>query len=195
MTADIDHDSERAPDPGEALALVEITSIARGFLTLDALAKRAEVTVHWARPVTPGKFIILFAGGVASVGEALEAARECAQSLLLDEVLLPYAHRDLLGALRGRTQPEPGDAVGIVEMTTVASTVQMADVALKATEVAVLKLHLALGIGGKGYFNLAGELGDVEAALDAVRAEALAERVVGIELIPQPHAEVRGFMS
>jgi microcompartment protein CcmL/EutN len=71
----------------------------------------------------------------------------------------------------------------------------MADVALKATEVSVLKMHLAIGIGGKGYFNLAGELADVEAALDAVRAAARSEQVIGIELIPRPHPEVRGFMG
>lgn len=184
-----------ARTPNEAVALVEIASIARGFVTLDQLAKRAEVTVHEARPVTPGKFIILFAGEVAPVQESLEAAREQAQSLLLDELLLPYAHRDLLAALKGRAEPEPGESIGIVEMASVASTVHMADVALKATEVAVLKMHLAIGIGGKGYFNLAGELADVEAALDAVKAAARDEQVVGVELIPRPHPEVRGFMS
>ncbi len=184
-----------ARTPNEAVALVEVASIARGYVTLDQLAKRAEVTVHEARPVTPGKFIILFAGDVAPVQESLEAAREQAQSLLLDELLLPYAHVDLMAALRGKAQPAPGEAIGIVEMSTVASTVHMADVALKATEVSVLKMHLAIGIGGKGYFNLAGELADVEAALDAVRAAARSEQVIGIELIPRPHPEVRGFMG
>ena len=85
-----------ARQPNEAVALVEIASIARGYVTLDQLAKRAEVVVHEARPVTPGKFIILFAGDVAPVQESLEAAREVAQSSLIDELLLPYAHRDLL---------------------------------------------------------------------------------------------------
>lgn len=184
-----------ARTPNEAVALVEIASIARGYVTLDQLAKRAEVTVHEARPVTPGKFIILFAGEVAPVQESLDAAREQAQSLLLDELLLPYAHRDLLAALKGRAEPEPGESIGIVEMASVASTVHMADVALKATEVAVMKMHLAIGIGGKGYFNLAGELGDVEAALDAVKAAARDDQVVGVELIARPHPEVRGFMS
>lgn len=179
----------------EAVALVEVESISKGYVTLDAIAKRARVTVKLARPVTPGKLIILFAGDVAAVEESLEAARETAGSQLLDELFLPYAHRSLLPALDGAVQPEPGESVGVVELSTVAATLEAADVALKATEIAVVRMHLAVGIGGKGYFTLAGELGDVEAALTAVRDHARPERVVGIELIPRPHAEVRGFMG
>lgn len=190
-------DAHAAPahEPYEAIALVEIESIARGWVALDALAKRAEVQVRAARPVTPGKLIILFGGDVAATGEALEAAREVAGSLLLDELWLPYAHRDLLPAVDGALAIGPGEALGIVEMSTVASTLLAADAALKATEVAVVKMHLALGIGGKGYFNLAGELADVEAALEAARSAVAPERVVAIELIPQPHREVRGFLG
>ena len=179
----------------DAIALVEIESIARGYVTLDAVAKRAEVIVHVARAVTPGKFILLFAGAVASVTESLEAAREQAGSLLIDELLLPYAHPSLLPAMNGELAVEPGDAVGIVEMTTVAATLHAADVALKATDICVLNMHLALGIGGKGFFTLGGELADVQAAVEAVQDAAMPERIVGIEVIPQPHGEVRGFLS
>jgi microcompartment protein CcmL/EutN len=179
----------------EAVALVEIASIARGFVTLDALMKRAQVSVKAARPVTPGKYVILFGGDVAAVTESLEAARETAGAQLIDELLLPYAHRRLLPAVDGELSPEEGESVGIVEMTTVAATVQAADVALKATDVAVLRMHLAIGVGGKGWFTLAGALADVEAALDAVRDDARPERIVGIELIPQPHGEVRGYFT
>lgn len=181
--------------PYEAVALVEIASIARGYVALDAIAKRARVSVKLARPVTPGKLVILFGGDVASAAESLEAAREVAGSLLVDELFLPFAHAALLPALDGAVAPEPGDAVGVVEIATVASTLRAADVALKACDVAVARVHLALGIGGKGYFVIAGPLADVEAALEAVRGEISVDKVVGIELIAQPHGEVRGFLS
>jgi microcompartment protein CcmL/EutN len=64
---------------------------------------------------------------------------------------------------------------------------------MEAVDVAVVRLHLALGVGGKGWLTLAGQLSDVEAALDAVRATAKPDRLVGVELIAQPHAEIRGF--
>ncbi len=179
----------------EAVALVEIEAIARGYVVLDALAKRAEVNVAWARAVTPGKFCILFGGDVAATEEALDAAREAAGSLLIDELWLPYAHPGLLRAVAGKAGAEPGEAIGIVETATVASCVRAADAALKATEVGVLKMHLALGIGGKGYFNLAGVLADVDAALEAARSVTPDDKVVGVELIAQPHREVRGHFS
>jgi microcompartment protein CcmL/EutN len=77
----------------------------------------------------------------------------------------------------------------------VASAVLAADAALKAVAVSVLRMRLAMGIGGKGWFSIAGELGDVEAAVDAVRGVTLSERLVAIEVIPQPHPELRGFLS
>lgn len=179
----------------EAVALVEIESIARGYVVLDAIAKRAEVSVRLARPVTPGKFLILFGGDVASALEGLEVAREIAGSTLIDELWLPYAHQHLLPALEGAVSPERGEAVGIVETTTVASTLAAADAALKAVEVSVLKMHLAVGIGGKGYFVIAGPLDEVEAALEGAQGAVAPERLVATELIAQPHREVRGFMS
>jgi microcompartment protein CcmL/EutN len=179
----------------EAVAVVETASIARGFVALDALVKKAPVVVKAARPVSPGKLVIVFGGDVEATRESHQAALEVAGSDLVDELFLPGAHPRLLPAVDRAIVPEAGDAVGIVEMSTVASAVQAADVALKAVDVSVLRMHLAVGVGGKGWFTLAGVLADVAAALDAVRGAVRDDRVVGIELIPQPHGEVRGWMG
>lgn len=179
----------------ESVAVVEIQSIARGYATLDAIAKRARVHVRLARACSPGKFIILFGGDVASVGESLEAAREVARSELIDELFLALAHPELLRAMEGHAAVEPGDAVVVLEFATVASTLRAADIALKACQVAVVRMRLALGLGGKGYFVLMGTLADVEAAADAARQGTPEDKLVAIELIAQPHPEVRGFFS
>ncbi len=179
----------------EAVAVIETASIARGFVVLDAIAKKALVVVKHARATTPGKFVIVFGGLVANVEESIEAARTAAGSDVIDELFLPGAHPRLFAAIDGDSAPAAGEAVGIVETTTVAAAVKAADAALKATTVSVLRMHLALGVGGKGWFTLAGELCDVEAALAAVRDQVAADRLVGIELIPRPHVEVRGFMA
>ena len=179
----------------ESIAVIEIESIARGFVALDAIAKRAPVTVRIARAVSPGKLVIVFGGDVESVLESFGAAREAAGSALLDELLLPGAHPGLLPAIERAIAPTAGEAVGIAELRTVASTVQAADVALKATAVDVVRMHLAVDIGGKGWFTLAGPLGDVQAAIEAVRDAVGEDRVVALEVIAQPHGEVRGFMS
>lgn len=188
--------SEGAPRSAlEAVAVVETASIARGFVVLDAIVKKAPVTIKRAAPVSPGKLVILFGGDVEATRESHQAALEVAGSGLIDELLLTGAHPHLLPAIDAAIMPAPGDAVGIVEMSTVAAAVLAADVALKAVDVAVLRMHLAVGVGGKGWFTLAGALADVEAALLAVKASARDDRVVAIELIAQPHGEIQGFLS
>lgn len=179
----------------EAVAVVETTSIARGFVVLDAVAKKAAVTVKHAAPVSPGKLVIIFGGDVEATRESHQAALEVAGSGLVDELFLPGAHSALLPAIDAAIAPAPGDAVGVVELATVAATVAAADVALKAVAVAVMRMHLAVGVGGKGWFTLAGALADVEAALAAVKGAVREDRVVAIELIAQPHLEIRGFLS
>ena len=45
-----------------ALALVELSSIARGVVVTDAVCKKAPVDVVRSAPVSPGKFVSLFVG-------------------------------------------------------------------------------------------------------------------------------------
>lgn len=175
--------------------MVETASIARGFVVLDALTKRAPVVVRTARPVSPGKFVILYGGAVEAVRESHDAALESAGSNLIDELFLPGAHAALLAAVDQSIVAADGESAGIVEMSTVASAVLAADVALKAVDVSVLRMHLAVGVGGKGWFSITGALADVQAALDAVRDNVREDRLVAIELIAQPHGEVRGWLS
>jgi microcompartment protein CcmL/EutN len=179
----------------EALAVIETASIARGFVVADAALKRAVVSVKHARAVTPGKFVFIFGGGVEATDEAMSAARATAGSNVIDELFLPGAHHALWPAIDGAIVPAAGDAIAIVETTGVAAAIAAADAALKAVAVSVAPLRLALGVGGKGWFTLAGALADVEAAADAVRATAKPDRLLALELIPQPHAELRGFLS
>ena len=184
-----------AVSPLAALAVIETSSIARGFVVLDALVKKAPVTVKTARPVSPGKFVIVFGGDVEAAREAFEEAKSVAGSDVIDELFLPGVHAAVLPAIERALVPRAGEAVAIVETTTVAAAILAADVALKAVDVDVLRMQLALGVGGKGWFSLAGALADVDAAADAVRDTAKPDRLVAVVVIAQPHAEVRGFLA
>jgi microcompartment protein CcmL/EutN len=179
----------------QAIAVIETASIARGFVVADAAVKRAPVTVKVARPVSPGKFLLIFGGGVEVTAESLEAARITAGSDVVDELFLPGAHPSLLPAIEAALVPAAGEAIACVETNSVASTIAAADVALKAVDVVVPRMRLAVGLGGKGWFSIAGSLADVEAAVSAVRQSAHPDRLVAIELIAQPHPELRGFLA
>ncbi len=176
---------------GPALGIVELRSIARGYLTLDAMAKRAEVAVLHAEPVSTGKFWVAITGGEAEVGEAMDAGLEIAGPARVDHTFLPGAHEVVLDAVaRGVTVKVPRDAIGVLELATMASAVRAADAALKCADVTLVDLHLARGIGGKGYLVVTGDLSDVDAAIDAGAESAGESALVGREVMANPDASV-----
>ncbi|RMG18213.1 MAG: BMC domain-containing protein [Deltaproteobacteria bacterium] len=174
---------------GPALALLELSSVARGIVTVDAMVKRASVEVRDARSVSPGRYLVRVAGGVGEVEEAWRAGLQAADVALLDEVFLPNPHPALLALLEGRPQAAPIDAVGLVECYTSASAVRAADATAKAVEIALTRLELGNGLGGKGWFLFTGALHEVEAGLSAA-AEAVREgMLLTTECIARPHPD------
>jgi microcompartment protein CcmL/EutN len=176
---------------GPAIALVELESIAKGITVADALLKRADVELALCEPTTPGKYLVLFHGSVADVEESFLAAKEAAGSTLLDSLYLPGPADALLAGLEGKLDARGGESLGIVETHTVASALLAADAALKGAEVHLTHLHLARGIGGKGYFTLTGALHMMEAALEAAASAIAPPLLLTTELIARPHASLR----
>jgi len=171
--------------------VIELGSIARGYVALDAAAKRADVQVVRSEPITPGKYWLALSGGEAEVEEALEAAVRAAGNSRIDHLLLAYVHEDVLRAVvtsverKGELQ-----SVGAIELSSISSAIRAADAALKAAQVTLVDLHLARGIGGKGYVVVTGELSDVEAAVDVGVVAAGESWLVGREVIANPDAPV-----
>ncbi len=174
-----------------ALALLELESLARGIVVADAVVKRAAVKLSIAEAVSPGKYLLVFTGPVAEVEESFGAAVEVGGSTILDRLLLPHIAEAVIDALQGRFAASGDAAVGIVETHTVAATLLAADTALKQATVTLTSLHLARGIGGKGWFTLSGAQHDVEAALEAVTRLVAPTLLVATELIQRPHAELK----
>lgn len=174
-----------------ALGIVELASIARGIVVVDAMVKRAPVRVVQNHPISPGRHLVVLWGGVAEVEEAMAAGLEAAAHTLVDKLLLPQAHEQLAPLLAGQEVARPPlDAVGVVELTTVASTVLAADAAAKAARITLLDMRLGTGIGGKGFFTMTGDLNDIEAALAAAQAAVEPALLVGTEIIRRPHEDL-----
>ena len=118
-----------------ALALLEFDSLALGIQAGDAMVKRAPVSQIQAGTIHPGRYLVLVAGDVASVEEAVEAGKELAQKELRDLVFLPHVHPDVVMALRGGRNQIIGEALGVVETSTVAAAIQAADAGVKGVEI------------------------------------------------------------
>lgn len=179
----------------EALALLELSSIARGYQVADAVVKRAPVALRDCRPVSPGKFLVLFDGDVASVDESFRRGVEIAGDRLVDKLFLPQAHAQLFPAVRGQASARGGEGVesvesyAVVETLSVASTLLAADAAAKAAAVRVIEMQLGRGIGGKAFFALSGALPEIEAAVDAAVTVTDRALLLGTEIIAAPHED------
>ena len=174
-----------------AIGLLELSSIAVGILAGDAMVKRSPVAVIYAGTVHPGKYLVLVAGEVAHVEEALPAGREAAAAALLDEIFLPDAHPDVVDALRGRRRASGGEALGVVETRTVAAILGAADRGVKNAAVELNEIRIADDLGGKAYCMFDGAVAEVEAAVEAaVAGLARPELLVSQVVIPRLHREM-----
>ena len=174
-----------------ALALVEFSSIATGIQAADAMIKRAPIDVIKTGTVQPGKYLVLIGGMVADVEESVAAGREVGASAVVDYILLPQVHPEVVEAIGGGRVPKITDSLGVIETTTVAASIHAADAGIKGAEVRLVEVRLADGLGGKGIVLYSGLVADVEAAVEIgvsvlERPELLVRQVV----IPQLHAEM-----
>ncbi len=175
------------PPKGPALAVLELTSIARSWSVVDAMVKQAPSQIWRTTTLSAGRFLIFVSGGVAEVDESFQAGRRQAGECLLDSVFLPQADVQLMQQLVPLPVNVQVDALGVVECTTCCAAIRGADAAVKAADVGLVHVHLGQGIAGKGLFAFTGELHDVQAGLEEALYVVGKEHLVMGEEIPAPH--------
>ena len=174
-----------------AIGLIELTSIANGYEVADAMLKSANVEMVFNRTICPGKFMVMVAGDTAAVKSSLEAGLDLGGDTVVDDLLIPNVSPEVFPAISGTRIIETTGALGIIETFSVASIIEAADAAVKAANVQLMEIHLAMAIGGKGYVTLTGDVAAVrtavEAGADYVRSKGLLVQKV---VIPQPREEI-----
>ena len=173
------------------LGMLESTSIAKGIEAADAVLKAAGVFPVQIKTICPGKFVIAVNGDVAAVSAALEAGKAVLGRALVDCFVIPNVHPDVPAALCGGGIFPRDGALGVLETFSAASIITAADAAVKAASVTLLDVRLAMGLGGKGYALIGGDVGAVQAAV-AAGAEQAAEAGLLVEslVVPQPLPEL-----
>jgi microcompartment protein CcmL/EutN len=160
-----------------AIAMIELGSIAAGAFAADKMVKRAAVELLRAGTVQPGKYLILVGGGTAEVEESYREGMQAAPAEILDEVLLPHVHPQVVKALGGARSFDGYESLVVLETSTVAAILRATDAAVKGARVELAELRMGNGLGGRGIAILIGELTDVEAAAE-IATRALAGRNV-----------------
>lgn len=185
----------------ESVGIIELTSVGIGFAVQDAMLKAADVRLLLARTICSGKYIVAVTGRVAEVTAAVNAGIASAPEGLIDHCVLPKIHPAVFKALgqgvelhvppAGTGPDRAPKALGVVETYSGVSTLEGADAAVKAGQVTLFRIHLAMALGGKGYMLMAGSVMDVRTAVEA--AAAVVRRkglLVSAVTIPGPSREL-----
>ena len=173
------------------IGLIELNSIAKGIEAADTMVKAADVELIFSKPVCPGKFIILVIGDVGSVKASVNAGTEKGAQYVIDKMLLTNAHPQLVPAICALSKIEQANAVGVMEFFSIASAVAAADTAVKAGPVQLIEVRLGIGIGGKSFVTLTGDVSSVTEAIAAgIRSAGENGMLVASSVIPSPCMEV-----
>lgn len=190
----------------DVLGIIELDSIAEGYLALDAVIKAAPVSILKAEMLNPGKFIIFVTGDVAAVEYSMDAGIEAGDEKVLYHSLLKNLHSQIFPAITmsgaGNTGSKSSgsgsflDSLGIIETCTAASAIEAADGAAKAADIRVRSIVAGNETGGRGITTISGEIGDIEYAMDTVQGYLTAKNQLYRKVvIAGPPAEMKGFLS
>jgi microcompartment protein CcmL/EutN len=173
------------------VGLTEYTSIAKGIEAADAMIKRAEVKLIFSKPVCAGKYITMITGRVEAVKSSVQSALDIAGANCIDHLIIPNIHPKVLPAFFGTQEIKRWDALGVIETFTIASCVVASDLAAKAGEIDLVEIRLGVGLGGKAYVVMTGEIADVESAVSAGSLYAKEHgTLVNSIIIPRPHKDL-----
>jgi len=174
-----------------ALATIESISVARGYQIVDTMLKSAPVSLYYASATCPGKFLVIVGGQVSAVKTAVENGLEAGKEMVVDYMLLPNVHPQVLSAVACSTEVKGIKDLGIVESMSAPSVLEGADVAVKVARVDLTEIRIGRGMGAKSFFVVTGEISDVKNAV-AVSKEVVSKRGLLIEavVISKPHKDM-----
>jgi microcompartment protein CcmL/EutN len=177
----------------DSIGLLELSSVARGYVVQDAMIKAASVQVLMARTICSGKYIVCVSGDISSVQASVEAGAAAGTGAVIEKRVISRVHPGIFPAILGNVYLDhtQTDALGIIETFSASSIIEVADSAVKAANVTLFRVHLAMALGGKGFVLLTGDVASTEAAVTvgarvAGRDGILVDRAV----IPRPAKEL-----
>jgi microcompartment protein CcmL/EutN len=176
---------------GNAIGIIETSSIAKGFEIADTMLKTANVKIIVNRTICPGKYMVLVGGDVDAVNASIEAGLIAGAHTVVDHFVIANVHPAVFPALSGVSHLPKLEALGVIETFSVASVIEAADAAVKATPVQLITINLAMAIGGKGWVSLTGDVASVTEAVE-VGSRVVQRRGLLVEhvVIPRPRPEI-----
>jgi microcompartment protein CcmL/EutN len=175
------------------LGVIELSSIHKGFEVQDLILKSTKTQKILARTICPGKFLIIVRGEISDVEAALRLAAEAGGYAVVNDLIISNVHESVFPALAGTTVLEDEGAEGllVVETFSAAAAIRAADHAVKAGSISLLRVHVAMAIGGKGLIVATGNIEALRSAAEPAVAFLKEDGTLGgYSLISHPHPDV-----
>jgi microcompartment protein CcmL/EutN len=178
-----------------SIGLIELTSIAAGYQAADAMLKASNVHMLLSRSICSGKYMVMVRGDVAAVEASVAAGMSGCRFAVIDSFVIPNLHEAVFPAIAGSSKVEALNALGIVESFSVAALIEGADAAVKAANVQLIEIRLAMALGGKAFVTMTGDVAAVQASVDAA-AQVVGQKgmLVNKVVIPHPREELLNEM-
>jgi len=175
----------------DTLGFLELSSIAGGIETADAILKVAQIELIYAKASCPGKYYIMVAGQVSNVENAIDRGESLGKGFIVSSLVLPRVHPQVIHAINMTSVPDKIAAIGVMEFFSVTASIVAADTAVKSANVELIDLRLGTGIGGKSFVVLTGDTASVTSAVDtAVNGQMDSGMLLNRIVIPNPRREL-----
>ncbi|MCL5020275.1 MAG: BMC domain-containing protein [Bacteroidetes bacterium] len=178
------------------MAIIELSSIYKGFQVQDEVLKSASVEKLVARTICSGKYLMIVRGDSANVDIAANVAREVGGFSVVNVTAIRNIDPRVFPAISGATTLQINatkkvGAILVIETFSVASAIKAADSAVKEAELDILRVHVAMAVGGKGFVVITGDIDALESAasraVEVVKDDGM---LAGYAIIKNPHEEV-----
>ncbi|MDJ0780858.1 MAG: BMC domain-containing protein [Desulfosarcinaceae bacterium] len=176
----------------QAVGMIEFNSIAVGIESADTMFKAALVEPLMLKTICPGKYVVAVHSDVAAVQAAIDAGMSAGIDTVVDSFVIPNIDPAVISAIGSAIAGPAGNALGVIETFSAASCIVAADTAVKTAAVDLIEVRIAMGVGGKAFCTLCGDVGPVEMAVSA-GAEVASEKglLVRKTVIPSIAEQVR----
>ncbi|MCD7877576.1 MAG: BMC domain-containing protein [Cloacibacillus porcorum] len=173
-----------------SIGLLEVKSIPIGMLATDEMLKAADIKALISTPICPGKYMIAVYGNVGAVKSAMETGAQLADSSIVSSYIINNVHESIPAAVTGTSEVDKILSVGVIETISALTAVMAGDIAAKASNIRLMEIRIARGLGGKGFLVFTGELSAVKSAMNSCLNQLKESgEITGSCVISSPHPE------
>ncbi len=179
----------------KALGFIEFKTIPVGVEATDEMLKAGNVELVMSSAICPGKYLSIITGDVGAVKNSIRNGEVTGGSYVIDSFTIPNIHNSVMPALLGIQEVPELESIGMIETIDGISSILAADAAAKASNIKLLEVRIARGLGGKAFLTMTGDISAVKTAINAAINELSSTGTITSHIaIANPHKDIRNAL-